>query len=184
MRPLDNAKKQAIVNAVYDLTSSEGLVGISMGKVAKAATVSPATIYIYYKDKSDLLSRMYETVKDLLDEGLAEAMAQAVTLDDKIRAALRHFIGRFQRHPREVEFLQAILANEAVVDAKARRYAAEQALPIQRLFEAMQADPRYRPLSARVATAFFFAPLSLAKSATAEELEQAVEVTVHALKRA
>lgn len=183
MRPLDNAKKLAIVNAVYDLTSTEGLVGISMGKVAKAASVSPATIYIYYKDKVDLLSRMYEQVKDLLDEGLEEAMGREQGLDDKLRAALRHFIGRFQKKPREVGFLQAILANEAVVDDKARRYAAEQALPIQRLFEAMQADPRYQPLSAKVAAAFFFAPLSLANSATPEELDRAVEVTVHAFQR-
>lgn len=183
MRPLDTAKKLAIVNAVYNLTSTEGLVGISMGKVAKAASVSPATIYIYYKDKADLLSRMYEDVKDLLDQGLAEAVGTGEDLDGKMRAALRHFIGRFQKYPREVGFLQAILANEAVVDEKARRHAAEQALPVQRLFEAMQADSRYRPLSPRVAAAFFSAPLSLANTATPEDLDQAVEVAVHAMRR-
>lgn len=179
MRPVDKTKQLAIVNAVYDLTSAEGLVGISMGRVAKAAAVSPATIYIYYKDKVDLLSRMYEQAKDLLDEGLAESMARAVNVDDKLRAALRHFIGRFQQYPREVEFLRAILANETMVDDQARRYAAEQALPIQRLFEAMQADTRYRPLSPRVAAAFFYAPLSLANTATTEELDRAIEATVH-----
>ena len=36
----------------------EGLDGISMQKLARAAGCSPATIYIYFKDKDDLIIRL------------------------------------------------------------------------------------------------------------------------------
>jgi TetR/AcrR family transcriptional regulator, multidrug resistance operon repressor len=34
---------------------NEGLVNFGVNKLAKAAGISPATIYIYYKDKEDLI---------------------------------------------------------------------------------------------------------------------------------
>lgn len=36
----------------------DGLDGISMQKLAKAAGISPATIYIYFKDKEDLILQL------------------------------------------------------------------------------------------------------------------------------
>ena len=36
----------------------QGFDGFSMQKLAKAANVSPATLYIYYKDKDDLIVRL------------------------------------------------------------------------------------------------------------------------------
>ncbi len=41
---------------------SEGFDGFSMQKLAKAANVSPATIYIYFKNKEDLLNNLYNLV--------------------------------------------------------------------------------------------------------------------------
>ena len=37
----------------------DGFKGFSMQKLAKAARVSPATIYIYWKDRDDLLLQLY-----------------------------------------------------------------------------------------------------------------------------
>lgn len=173
----------AIVDAVYDLAATVGLVGISMGKVAKAASVSPATIYIYYKDKADLISRMYEGVKDLMDHGLAEAVNSVDDLDDKIRAAQRHFIAKFLRHPREALFLNSIHANDSLIDQRAREHVAERALPFKHLFDEMRADPNYRVMSEKVAATFISAPLVLVGSATPEELELAIELSISALKR-
>ena len=37
----------------------EGFDGLSMQKLAKAANVSPATIYLYFKNREDLLNQLY-----------------------------------------------------------------------------------------------------------------------------
>jgi AcrR family transcriptional regulator len=41
---------------------NEGFDGLSMQKLAKAANVSPATIYIYHKNREDLLNSLYNQV--------------------------------------------------------------------------------------------------------------------------
>src|ERR1043165_8078268 len=49
----------------------EGLDGFSMQKLAKAAKVSPATLYIYYKDREDLIMRIaIEITNDLLEASI------------------------------------------------------------------------------------------------------------------
>ncbi len=55
MRPRDESKIQSIRQLAVEMISKEGLEGFGINKLAKAAGVSPATIYIYYKDKDDLI---------------------------------------------------------------------------------------------------------------------------------
>ena len=59
MRLRDEKKKEAIFDATIALVNEIGFAEASTAKIAKAANVSPATIYIYYKDKQDLLTSIY-----------------------------------------------------------------------------------------------------------------------------
>lgn len=56
MRPRDENKLQSIKLKAVEMIAREGLEGFSINKLAKAAGVSPATIYIYFKDKEDLIT--------------------------------------------------------------------------------------------------------------------------------
>ena len=55
MRLRDENKKAATFNATIKLVNEIGFASASVAKIAKEANVSPATIYIYYKNKEDLL---------------------------------------------------------------------------------------------------------------------------------
>ena len=59
MRTRDDNKIEAIFNEALDMIVEEGFDGFSMQKLARAARVSPATIYIYFKDREDLLLQLY-----------------------------------------------------------------------------------------------------------------------------
>ncbi|MFC0517292.1 TetR/AcrR family transcriptional regulator [Mucilaginibacter angelicae] len=61
MRPKNLEKEQAIRTIALDIIASEGLENLSMQKLAKAANVSPRTIYIKYEDKDDLLIKLFIT---------------------------------------------------------------------------------------------------------------------------
>ena len=50
MRTRDENKEQLVRQKALELIVNQGLEGFSMQKLAKAAAVSPATLYIYYKD--------------------------------------------------------------------------------------------------------------------------------------
>lgn len=64
MRTRDENKMEALLQAALDMIVKEGFDGLSMQKLAKIAGVSPATIYIYFKDKEDLLLQLYKKETD------------------------------------------------------------------------------------------------------------------------
>lgn len=59
MRTRDENKEAAIREKAVEMIVNEGFDGLSMSKLAKAAGVSPATIYIYYKNREDLLHKIF-----------------------------------------------------------------------------------------------------------------------------
>ena len=59
MRPKNLAKEEAIKSIALQIISEEGLENLSMQKLAKAANISPRTIYIKYENKEDLLIKLF-----------------------------------------------------------------------------------------------------------------------------
>ena len=73
MRTRDENKEQAIRENALKMIVKEGFDGLSMQKLAKAANVSPATIYLYYKNREDLLNQLYiNTAKVFVEETLKD----------------------------------------------------------------------------------------------------------------
>ncbi|MGY0035208.1 TetR/AcrR family transcriptional regulator [Pedobacter sp. NJ-S-72] len=59
MRPKNLEKEEAIRTIALQIIAEEGLENLSMQKLAKAANVSPRTIYIKYENKEDLLIKLF-----------------------------------------------------------------------------------------------------------------------------
>lgn len=59
MRTRDINKESTIREKAIEMIVNHGFDGLSMHKLAKAAEVSVATIYIYYKDREDLIQKLY-----------------------------------------------------------------------------------------------------------------------------
>src|ERR1700712_4579030 len=59
MRPKSLEKEEAIRTVALQLIADEGLENLSMQKLAKAANISPRTIYIKYENKEDLLIKLF-----------------------------------------------------------------------------------------------------------------------------
>lgn len=60
MRTRDLNKEAVIREKAIELIVHDGFDGLSMHKLAKAANVSVATIYIYFKDREDLIQQVYK----------------------------------------------------------------------------------------------------------------------------
>lgn len=70
MRIKDEYKQDAIIQATVKLVNEIGFVSSSVAKIAQEANVSPATLYIYYKNKEDLLVSTYVEIKQKLSVAL------------------------------------------------------------------------------------------------------------------
>jgi AcrR family transcriptional regulator len=64
MRVRDESKIESILDEARSMVVQEGFDGLSMQKLAKAAGVSPATIYIYFKDRDDLLLQLHRRERE------------------------------------------------------------------------------------------------------------------------
>ena len=69
MRTKDDKKQEALFLATIKLVNEIGFPATSVAKIAKAAGVSPATLYVYFKNKEDLLISTFIEIK--LDMGMA-----------------------------------------------------------------------------------------------------------------
>jgi AcrR family transcriptional regulator len=56
-------KKNAVLAATLRLVNEGGFKSASMSKIAKTADVSPATIYLYFENKQDLINYLYLDIK-------------------------------------------------------------------------------------------------------------------------
>jgi len=56
-------KRNALINATIELVNNDGFHATPMSKIAKMACVSPATIYLYFENKQDLVNKTYLEVK-------------------------------------------------------------------------------------------------------------------------
>ena len=63
MRTKDDVKEAALFESTVKLVNEIGFAASSVSKIAKEAGVSPATIYVYYKNKEDLLVSTYIQIK-------------------------------------------------------------------------------------------------------------------------
>src|SRR3954468_5932658 len=58
MRVRNIDKEQLVKQKAIQMLVADGFEGFSVNKLAKACGISVATLYIYYKDKDDLITRI------------------------------------------------------------------------------------------------------------------------------
>jgi AcrR family transcriptional regulator len=56
-------KRNALIKSTIELVNNSGFHATPMSKIAKMANVSPATIYLYFENKQDLVNQTYLEVK-------------------------------------------------------------------------------------------------------------------------
>jgi len=81
-------KKVEIFNAAQSLFAQFGLKKITTDDIAREGGVSKATIYKYYKNKSEIFDEVVETEAAQLLKAIVEAVDRAPTVPDKFKAHL------------------------------------------------------------------------------------------------
>ena len=183
MRTLDLAKRAAICDSAVRLINRLGFHGVSIAKIAKDAGVSPASIYIYFEDKTDMLQQIYLNLKE---EMVGFVMAE-LNPDDDYVAKFRHLFLRqwdyFLQNTESFAFIEQFANSPLLTEACATAGSAHYA-PLRDLVLQAQQDGVIRPMTTAVFNALVFSPLlTLAKqhanrgqTVEAQELEQVFDM--------
>jgi len=85
MRTRDESKELAIRQKAIEMIVKKGFDGLSMQKLAKAANVSPATIYIYFKDRDDLIIQLWMTEMEKMSTASVLGFDPSMSFEDGLR---------------------------------------------------------------------------------------------------
>lgn len=108
MRTRDVNKESAIQEKAIEMIVKQGLDGFSMQKLAKAANVSPATLYIYYKDRDDLISQIASKISVRLMETSLKGLHPKMSFADGLELQWKNRMEFYLTHPLDVEFIEQI----------------------------------------------------------------------------
>ena len=59
MKPKDDKKVQLVYQATLSLVKVNGLAGITMSEIARKANIATGTLYIYFKNKKELINALF-----------------------------------------------------------------------------------------------------------------------------
>ncbi|MDN3582742.1 TetR/AcrR family transcriptional regulator [Mucilaginibacter flavus] len=106
MRPRDENKELLIRRKAIEMIVEQGLDGFGVNKLAKAAGVSPATIYIYYKDKDDLIVQLGMEVASHMMEYSFTDFTPDMDFAEGLKIQWRNRMNYFIKFPLEMEFIE------------------------------------------------------------------------------
>ena len=93
------------MDAARELFVAEGYVNVSMRKIANKIGYSPTTIYLYFKDKTDLLHQICEQTFARLANNIKAIQQLSDNPLEKLRSGLREYIHFGLKHPSQYEIV-------------------------------------------------------------------------------
>ena len=108
MRIRDEHKEQVVKQKALELLVSQGFEGFSMQKLARAANVSPATLYIYYKDKEDLIISIGREVGEKHNQVIFKDFDPNAPFAEGLRVQWRNRADFMLNHKLEMDFYEQI----------------------------------------------------------------------------
>ena len=108
MRERDEQKQKTIKEKALQMVVKAGIEGFSMQKLAKEANVSPATIYIYFKDKEDLILQLCTEMGDKMMEMTFKNFDPSMSFSEGLKVQWINRAKYCLKYPDQLLFLEQI----------------------------------------------------------------------------
>ena len=105
MRKKDDEKEKNIKEAVIKLILEEGFHGTSMSKIAKAAGVSPATVYIYYENKEVMLQSIYREYSEEIFQNILGNLEPSMKGEEILKILISSYYYYIKEHEEIFHFV-------------------------------------------------------------------------------
>ncbi|MGD9350414.1 MAG: TetR/AcrR family transcriptional regulator, partial [Desulfobacterales bacterium] len=92
-----NNKYHQILEAAVKVFARQGFHQSTVAQIAKEAGVADGTIYLYFKNKDDILVQFFRFRTKQVFASFREAVDGAETSTDKLRKLVRRHLAEFQR---------------------------------------------------------------------------------------
>lgn len=91
------AKYERILDAAIKVFAEQGFYQSTIAQIAKAAGVADGTIYLYFKNKDDILVQFYQYRARQIFECFRDTVTHATTAEEKLKCLIRVHLQEFQK---------------------------------------------------------------------------------------
>jgi AcrR family transcriptional regulator len=105
-----------ILDAAEALYAKKGWDALTVDQVARSARLSRALVYVYFRDKEELLFAIGERAMRLLRDRFSEAAASHALGVDKVEAIGRAYMGYAYEFPHYFDFCTRFQAHAVAID--------------------------------------------------------------------
>lgn len=106
-------KYERILDAALSVFSRKGFHEAKVTEIAHAAGVADGTIYLYFKNKDDLLISLFEAKLEEINTDLRRALVDAGSASNKVECFIRHHLKSAERDPTLTAFITVELRRSA-----------------------------------------------------------------------
>ncbi|MBU2946479.1 TetR/AcrR family transcriptional regulator [Zobellia nedashkovskayae] len=152
-------KRNALVKATIELVNNSGFHAAPMSKIAKMANVSPATIYLYFENKQDLVNQVYIEVKAAFTQYAFATFNPKMGVEEGFEIIWKRIADFKLKECEEAMFL-AQCDNTPMIDEPSRQEGIKHLQPLLDLWERGKKEGIIKPLSDYILYAYAINPLS------------------------
>lgn len=175
MRTKDDQKREALFEATVKLVNEIGFASSSVSKIAKEANVSPSTIYVFFKNKEDLLVSTYMELKRRMSAALLDDFDDSLPIRDIMKGVWLSTFSYISSNPDCYDYLEQF-ANSPYSSLVDRAAVERHFVPILDVLESGVQQKIIKDVDRHFHAAFMFAPIShLANSRLCHGLEMSAE---------
>ena len=152
-------KRNALVKATIELVNNNGFHATPMSKIAKMANVSPATIYLYFENKQDLVNQTYIDVKEAYTRYAFESYNDTMPVEAGFELIWNR-IADFKLNECENAMFLAQCDNTPIIDEASRQEGIKHLQPLLDLWSRGKKEGIVKPMSDYLLYAYSINPLS------------------------
>ena len=152
-------KRNALVKATIELVNNNGFHATPMSKIAKMANVSPATIYLYFENKQDLVNQTYINVKAAYTKYAFETYYETMPVEAGFELIWNR-IADFKLTECENAMFLAQCDNTPIIDEASRQEGIKHLQPLLDLWARGKKEGIVKPMSDYLLYAYSINPLS------------------------
>ena len=106
MRKKDENKEIIIREKAMEMIVMEGFDGLSMQKLARAANISASTIYIYFKNREDLLTQLFIQVQQTFSDVALAGFSPDLSFEEGLWLQWKNRLRFILKYPVHYQFYE------------------------------------------------------------------------------
>ena len=158
MRTKDDQKKEALFEATVKVVNAIGFAASSVSKIAKEANVSPSTLYVFFKNKEDLLVSTYVDIKMDLSQAMLDRFDVSLPIRDILENVWFSLFDYVTHHAHYYQFIEQF-ANSPYSELVDREALEKHFIPIADVVQCGIEQKIIKNVDHNLILAFLFHPL-------------------------